>query len=253
MKTLTRSSRNQEEWIRFMFIIREGIDLKNRLERVKERIKETADACKRPVASIRMVAVSKTMPAEVVREAIEAGVTDLGENYIQEAKEKINALATYPVTWHYIGHLQSNKAKYAVRLFDLIHSVDSLKLAKELDKYAKKNDKIQTILIQVNVAREDSKSGVYLEDSVRLLREVSRLENISVKGLMTMPPYFNAPEKVRPFFAALREFRDQIKKEAIPNISMDELSMGMTGDFETAIEEGATMVRIGTAIFGDRR
>ena len=253
MKTLTRSNRNQEEWIRFMFIIREGIDLKNRLERVKERIKETADACKRPVASIRMVAVSKTMPAEVVREAIEAGVTDLGENYIQEAKEKINALATYPVTWHYIGHLQSNKAKYAVRLFDLIHSVDSLKLAKELDKYAKKNDKIQTILIQVNVAREDSKSGVYLEDSVRLLREVSRLENISVKGLMTMPPYFNAPEKVRPFFAALRQFRDQIKKEAIPNISMDELSMGMTGDFETAIEEGATMVRIGTAIFGDRR
>ncbi len=236
-----------------MFIIREGIDLKNRLERVKERIKETADACKRPVASIRMVAVSKTMPVEVVREAIEAGVTDLGENYIQEAKEKINALATYPVTWHYIGHLQSNKAKYAVRLFDLIHSVDSLKLAKELDKYAKKNDKIQTILIQVNVAREDSKSGVYLEDSVRLLREVSRLENISVKGLMTMPPYFNAPEKVRPFFAALRQFRDQIKKEAIPNISMDELSMGMTGDFETAIEEGATMVRIGTAIFGDRR
>jgi len=236
-----------------MSIIREGINLKNRLERVKERIKETADACKRPVASIRMVAVSKTMPAEVVREAIEAGVTDLGENYIQEAKEKINALATYPVTWHYIGHLQSNKAKYAVRLFDLIHSVDSLKLAKELDKYAKKNDKIQTILIQVNVAREDSKSGVYLEDSVRLLREVSRLENISVKGLMTMPPYFNAPEKVRPFFAALRQFRDQIKKEAIPNISMDELSMGMTGDFETAIEEGATMVRIGTAIFGDRR
>jgi len=236
-----------------MFIIREGIDLKNRLERVKERIKATADACKRPVASIRMVAVSKTMPAEVVREAIEAGVTDLGENYIQEAKEKISALATYPVTWHYIGHLQSNKAKYAVRLFDLIHSVDSLKLAKELDKYAKKNDKIQTILIQVNVAREDSKSGVYLEDSMRLLREVSRLENISVKGLMTMPPYFNAPEKVRPFFAALRQFRDQIKKEAIPNISMDELSMGMTGDFETAIEEGATMVRIGTAIFGDRR
>ena len=236
-----------------MFIIREDINLKNRLERVKERIKATADACKRPVASIRLVAVSKTMPAEVVREAIEAGITDLGENYIQEAKEKINTLATYPVTWHYIGHLQSNKAKYAVRLFDLIHSVDSLKLAKELDKYAKKNDKIQTILIQVNVAKEDSKSGVYLEDTVRLLREVSRLENISVKGLMTMPPYFNAPEKVRPFFAALRQFRDQIKKEAIPNISMDELSMGMTGDFETAIEEGATMVRIGTAIFGDRR
>ena len=227
--------------------------MKNRLERVKERIKKTAIACKRPVASIRLVAVSKTVSAEVVKKAIEAGVTDLGENYIQEAREKVNALATYPVTWHFIGHLQSNKAKYAVRLFDLIHSVDSLRLAKELDKYAKKNDKIQPILIQVNVAREDTKSGVYLEDTVQLLRDVSRLENISVKGLMTMPPYFNAPEKVRPIFAALREFRDQIKKEAIPNISMDELSMGMTGDFEAAIEEGATMVRIGTAIFGDRR
>ncbi len=227
-------------------------DLKNRLERVKERIKETADACKRPVASIRLVAVSKTMPAEVVGEAIEAGVTHLGENYIQEAKEKINTLATYPATWHFIGHLQSNKAKYAVRLFDLIHSVDSLKLAQELDKYAKKNDKVQAILIQVNVAREDSKSGVYLENTVQLLRDVSRLENIAVKGLMTMPPYFNAPAKVRPFFIALRELRDHINKEAIPNISMDELSMGMTGDFEAAIEEGATMVRIGTAIFGDR-
>ena len=227
--------------------------MKNRLERVKERIKETAIACNRPVKSIRLVAVSKTMPAEVVREAIEAGVTDLGENYIQEAKEKVHALATYPATWHFIGHLQSNKAKYAVRLFDLIHSVDSLKLAKELDKFAGKIDKIQSILIQVNVAREDSKSGVYVEGTVQLLREISRLENISVKGLMTMPPYFNAPEKVRPFFAALRELRDQIIKEAIPNVSMDELSMGMTGDFEAAIEEGATMVRIGTAIFGGRR
>jgi len=223
------------------------------LERVKARIKATAKACNRPVASIRLVAVSKTMPAEVIREAIEAGVTDLGENYIQEAKEKVNALATYPATWHFIGHLQSNKAKYAVRLFDLIHSVDSLKLAKELDKFAGKIDKIQSILIQVNVAREDSKSGVYVEGTVQLLREISRLENISVKGLMTMPPYFNAPEKVRPFFAALRELRDQIIKEAIPNVSMDELSMGMTGDFEAAIEEGATMVRIGTAIFGGRR
>ncbi len=236
-----------------MFIIREGIELKTRLQRVKERIRQTADACKRPVASIRLVAVSKTVSAEVVREAVVAGVTDLGENYIQEAKEKINALATCPVSWHFIGHLQSNKAKYAVRLFDLIHSVDSFKLANELNKYAKKNDKIQSILIQVNVAREDSKSGVYAEDTLQLLKDVSRLENISVKGLMTMPPYFNAPEKVRPFFAALRELRDRIKKEAIPNIFMDELSMGMTGDFEAAIQEGATMVRIGTAIFGDRR
>jgi pyridoxal phosphate enzyme (YggS family) len=205
------------------------------------------------MASIRLVAVSKTIPAEVVRDAIEAGILELGENYIQEAKEKINALAAFPVTWHFIGHLQSNKAKYAVRLFDLIHSVDSLKLAQVLNKYAKKIDKIQAILIQVNVAKEASKSGVYVEDTLQLLKEVSRLENIAVKGLMTMPPFFNAPEKARPYFTALRELRDQIKMEAISNISMDELSMGMTGDFETAIEEGATIVRIGTAIFGDRR
>ena len=227
--------------------------MKNRIERVKKRIKDTAEACKRSMASIRLVAVSKTMPAEVVRDAIEAGILDLGENYIQEAKEKINTLAAYPVIWHFIGHLQSNKAKYAVRLFDLIHSVDSLKLAQELNKYAKKNDKIQAILIQVNVAKEASKSGVYVEDTVQLLKEISRLENIAVKGLMTMPPYFNAPQKARPFFTALRELGDQIKMEAIPNISMAELSMGMTGDFEAAIEEGATIVRIGTAIFGDRR
>jgi pyridoxal phosphate enzyme (YggS family) len=227
--------------------------LKHRIEQVKKRIKDTAKACKRPMASIRLVAVSKTMPAEVVRDAIEAGILDLGENYIQEAKEKINALAAYPVTWHFIGHLQSNKARYAVRLFDLIHSVDSLKLAQELNKYAKKNDKIQAILIQVNVAKEVSKSGVYVEDTLHLLKEVSRLENIAVKGLMTMPPFFNAPQKARPYFAALRELRDHIKLEAISNISMDELSMGMTGDFEAAIEEGATLVRIGTAIFGDRR
>ena len=216
------------------------------------RIKKAADKCKRPVDSICMIAVSKTMPAELVKEAIAAGVRDLGENYIQEAREKVNTLATANVNWHFIGHLQSNKAKYAVRLFDLIHSVDSFKLAKELNKHALKNNKIQSILIQVNVAQEDSKSGVLVEDTLSLIRDISQLENLAIKGLMTMPPYFNAPEKVRPFFAALRSLQDQIKAERIPNIAMDELSMGMTGDFEVAIEEGATMVRIGTAIFGER-
>ena len=219
---------------------------------MRERIQKAALDCDRSADSIHLIAVSKTMPAEVVQEAIEAGVTDLGENYIQEARDKINRLARAPVNWHFIGHLQSNKAKYAVRLFDLIHSVDSLKLARELDKYAQKNDKIQAVLIQVNVAREDSKSGVYVENTLKLLTDIAQLENIAVKGLMTMPPYFNAPEKVRPFFAALRELRDHVRSERIPNIAMDELSMGMTGDFEAAIEEGATMVRIGTAIFGER-
>ena len=226
--------------------------MKDRLEEVKERIRIAAEACRRPLEDIRLIAVSKTIPAEVVREAIEAGVTDLGENYIQEAREKINSLARYQVDWHFIGHLQSNKARYAVRMFDLIHSVDSLKLAQELDKYAKKNDKIQPVLIQINVAREDSKSGIYVEKALKLVTDISRLENVAVKGLMTMPPFFNAPEKVRPYFAALRKLRDRIKAENIPNITMDELSMGMTGDFEAAIAEGATMVRIGTAIFGER-
>ena len=226
--------------------------MKDRIEHVLGRIGQAAVGCNRRETDIRLVAVSKTMPVEAVIEAIEAGMTDFGENYIQEAREKTGSLARYPVTWHYIGHLQSNKAKYAVRMFDLIHSVDSLKLAGELDKYAKKINKVQAILIQVNVAREDSKSGVYVEDTLPLLRQISQFENLAVKGLMTMPPYFNAPEKVRPFFAALRELRDRIKDENIPNITMEELSMGMTGDFEAAIQEGATMVRVGTAIFGER-
>ena len=227
--------------------------MKERINSVRERIREAARACNRSESDIRLVAVSKTMPAEIVKEAIEVGMTDFGENYIQEAREKITTLSNYPVTWHFIGHLQSNKARYAVRMFDLIHSVDSLKLARELDKCAQKNDKVQDILIQVNVAREDSKSGIYAEDTLQLLKEIARLENVAVKGLMTMPPYFNAPDRVRPFFAALRQLRDRIKNEELSNISMDELSMGMTGDFEAAIEEGATMVRVGTAIFGERR
>lgn len=225
----------------------------DRLERIRERIKKAAEKTDRAADSIRLIAVSKTMPAEVVQEAIEAGVTDLGENYIQEAREKINTLATADVNWHFIGHLQSNKAKYAVRLFDLIHSVDSLKLAQELNKYAQKIDKIQAVLVQVNVAKEESKSGVHVENTLKLLKNIAQLENIAVQGLMTMPPYFNAPEKVRPFFAALRRLRDQINAAGLPNIALDELSMGMTGDFEAAIEEGATMVRIGTAIFGARQ
>ena len=219
---------------------------------MQERIKEAARGCNRAESDIRLVAVSKTMPAETVKEAIEAGMADFGENYIQEARDKFTALSAYPVSWHFIGHLQSNKAKYAVRMFDLIHSVDSLKLAKELDKFASKNDKVQQILIQVNVAREDSKSGVYVEDTIQLIKDIARLKNVAVKGLMTMPPYFNAPDRVRPFFATLRQLRDQIQEENIPGISMQELSMGMTGDFEAAIEEGATLVRVGTAIFGER-
>jgi pyridoxal phosphate enzyme (YggS family) len=139
-----------------------------------------------------------------------------------------------------------------VKIFDLIHSVDSLKLSREIDKQAGKIGKVQGVLVQVNVAQEKSKSGVLLEDTAQLVTEMSQLTHLEVKGLMTMPPYFNAPERVRPHFKALRQLRDQLRAMEIPGVAMDELSMGMTGDFEVAIQEGATLVRIGTAIFGER-
>ena len=228
------------------------MDLKKRLENVKDRINKAALKCSRDPESILLVAVSKTIPANSVREAIEAGVTTLGESYVQEARNKFNVLGRYPVSWHFIGHLQSNKAKYAVRLFDLIHSVDTLKLAGELNKQAKKVNKIQDVLIQINISKEPSKSGSDIENARKLIKDIVLFENLSVKGLMAMPPFFKNPEKARPYFIALRNLRDQIQK-AFPGVILNELSMGMTGDFEVAIEEGATLVRIGTAIFGERR
>ena len=227
--------------------------MRQRLQQITERIRQAAESCNRDADSIRLVAVSKTIPVESVKDALECGVTILGENYVQEAREKFNALVQYSVSWHFIGHLQSNMAKYAVRLFDLIHSVDSLKLARELHKHAQKIDKIQPILIQVNISGEGTKSGITAQEAPGLILEISRLESLSIKGLMTMPPYFYQPEKVRPFFAGLRKLRDEIQKDAPDNVSMRELSMGMTGDFEVAIEEGATLVRVGTAIFGERK
>ncbi len=227
------------------------MDFKKRLENVKDRINKTALKCGRDPESIHLVAVSKTISANRIREAIKAGVTTLGENYVQEARNKFNVLGTLPVSWHFIGHLQSNKAKYAVRLFDLIHSVDSLKLAHELNKQASKVNKIQDILIQINISKEPSKSGSDIQNAANLIKDIVLLENISVKGLMAMPPFFNNPEKARPYFTALRDLRDQIQN-VLPEVVLNELSMGMTGDFEVAIEEGATLVRIGTAIFGER-
>ena len=227
------------------------MDFKKRLENVKDRINKTALKCGRDPESIHLVAVSKTISANRIREAIKAGVTTLGENYVQEARNKFNVLGTLPVSWHFIGHLQSNKAKYAVRLFDLIHSVDSLKLAHELNKQASKVNKIQDILIQINISKEPSKSGSDIQNAANLIKDIVLLENVSVKGLMAMPPFFNNPEKARPYFTALRDLRDQIQN-VLPEVVLNELSMGMTGDFEVAIEEGATLVRIGTAIFGER-
>ncbi len=192
------------------------------------------------------------MPVDRILGAIKAGVTILGENYVQEARKKIETLQGEKVSWHFVGHLQSKKAKYAVKLFDLIHSVDSFKLAKELNKRAGAIGKVQKVLIQVNISGKATKFGIDTEQAVDLVRQIAPLANLAVCGLMTMPPYFNAPDKVRPYFRALRSLQALIRKESIPNVDMRELSMGMTGDFEAAIEEGATLVRIGTAIFGKR-
>lgn len=228
------------------------IEIKRRLEEVRSRILETCKRCGRDPGTVRLVAVSKTVPVETIQNAIEAGVGILGENYIQDAREKCRALADYPVFWHFIGHLQTNKAKYAVRLFELIHTVDSFRLAAELDREARKIEKVQKILIQINIGKETSKSGIDPESAESLVRSISNLTNLSVQGLMVIPPFFDEPEMVRPYFRELRNLRDFLQAEGISGVRMDELSMGMTGDFEAAIEEGATLVRIGTAIFGER-
>lgn len=226
--------------------------IKDNLQRVVEQIEAAARGCGRDPESVRLVAVSKTVPSERVREAVAAGVTTLGENYVQEARDKIEALSDCAVSWHFIGHLQSNKAKYAVKLFDLIHSVGSVKLAAEIDKRAAAIGKTQAVLVQVNIAEEETKSGVSMEQSTALVREIGAMAHLEVRGLMTMPPFFNQPERVRPYFRALRRLRDRMQQMHMAGVGLDELSMGMTGDFQVAIEEGATLVRIGTAIFGER-
>jgi len=226
--------------------------LKSRLQKINDEIKQIALNCDRDPQTVKLVAVSKKKPAYMVEEAVKAGVNLFGENYIQEAIDKISQLSQLQVSWHFIGHLQSNKAKFAVKLFDLIHSVDTIKLAKEIDKQALKIEKIQNILIQINIGKEESKSGIDSNSVIEFMKELSCLNNISVRGLMAMPPFFNDPESTRPFFVAMKNIQQEIIKAQIPNIHMDELSMGMSGDFKTAIEEGATLIRIGTAIFGKR-
>ncbi len=226
--------------------------MKDKLDSIQKRIEAAALRCGRDPRAITLVAVSKTRSADEIREAVRAGALLFGENYVKEAEDKIKGLQDLHVPFHLIGHLQSNKAKIAVRLFDLVHSVDSLSLATELHKQAKKIGKIQNILVQVNTGMEESKSGIDEKDLEPLIRDISVFDHLRVMGLMTIPPYDADPETVRPFFKALRLARDRIDTLRIPSVSMNELSMGMTGDFETAIEEGATLVRIGTAIFGER-
>jgi len=226
--------------------------LRERIEQVKRRIREAAARNGRDPEAVRLVAASKTVPSLYIQEALDAGVDIFGENYIQEARGKIETLKDRPVSWHFIGHLQSNKAKYAVRLFELIHTVDSIKLALELNRQAGKEGKVQEVLIQVNISEEATKSGISTDEAHNLATSVSGMKHLRLRGLMTMPPFFDQPERARPFFAALRQIRDRLQED-LKSETFHELSMGMTGDFEVAIEEGATLVRIGTAIFGQRQ
>jgi PLP dependent protein len=222
------------------------------LKRITDRISAAAKRSGRDPSSIKLVVVTKTVDAERIQAAVSAGATILGENRVQEAKEKIEKLGRI-ARWHLIGRLQTNKAKYAVKLFDLIHSVESLELAKELDKQAAKIGKKQDVLIEVNIAGEANKAGVAKQGALALIQEAAKLKNISIKGFMTIPPFLDDHEAVRPYFRMLRELAASIAKENIAGMSLQELSMGMSGDFETAIEEGATLVRVGTAIFGERK
>lgn len=221
------------------------------LRNIMERIETAARASGRDPNSVRLVAVSKTKPAEAVMEAIRAGQLIFGENYVQELTSKA-AQVPGPVEWHFIGALQSNKVKYLSGLVTLIHSVDRFSLAEEIEKQWGKLGKICEVLVEVNVSGEKSKAGTTTSEAVRLVRDMARLPHIRVRGLMTMPPFFDEPEAARPYFRELRELAGKIASEEIPNVEMNELSMGMSGDFEVAIEEGATLVRIGSAIFGYR-
>jgi len=219
--------------------------------RIRERIAEAALRRGRDPSGVRLMAVTKTVDDSRIGEALAAGVDILGENYVQEAKRKIEILGR-KVEWHFIGHLQSNKARYAVRLFDLIHSVDRSGLAAELDRRSDRAGVVTPVLIQVSLGGEETKGGVLPEDALTLVREVAAMKHLSVRGLMTMPPWFDDPEEARPFFRALREMGERVRESGIPGVSMEELSMGMTQDYEVAVEEGATIVRVGRALFGER-
>jgi pyridoxal phosphate enzyme (YggS family) len=226
-------------------------EISKNLAQVRERIETAALRCGRAPLKVRLVAVSKTVLAERVCQAIEAGVKILGENYVQEAQKKIEVLG-HNVAWHFIGHLQTNKAKVAVRLFDLIHSVDSLNLAQELNRQAQDQGKVLPVLLQVNLSGETQKFGAQEREIFQVAEKLSGMEGLLVKGLMTMPPYFEDPEASRPYYVELRKLSERLAQQKLARILIEELSMGMSNDFEVAVEEGATLVRVGTAIFGPR-
>lgn len=225
--------------------------VKENLAFVEERICKACEKAKRDRSEVTLIAVSKTKPISMIEEAIDLGIIEFGENKVQELTSKYEVLPTN-LHWHLIGHLQTNKVKYIVDKAYLIHSVDSFKLAQIISLEAVKKNVIASILIEVNIAEEESKFGARLEDTISLVENTSKLPNIYIKGLMTIAPFVENPEDNRAVFRKLKKLSVDIKSKNIDNVSMDVLSMGMTGDYEVAIEEGATFVRVGTGIFGER-
>ena len=225
--------------------------LKENLYDVQRRIGEACHRAGRDPREVTLVAVSKTKPLADIEELLEAEQLEYGENYVQELCEKYEKISR-PVHWHMIGHLQRNKVKYLIDKVVLIHSVDSLSLAEQIEKEAAKRGRVAEILIQVNVAHEDTKYGLDPQKVTDLAEQISQLPHVRIRGLMTSAPYVSDPEENRGYFRALHQLFIDIRRKNIDNVSMDILSMGMTNDFEVAIEEGATMIRVGTAIFGER-
>ena len=223
--------------------------IQDNLLRVMERMERAARRVGRGPGEVKLVAVSKTVDIARIREAIEAGASILGENYVQEAQTKIEEIGK-PVSWHFIGHLQTNKAKIAVRLFDAIHCVDGLALTEDLNRRAQQVNRKIPVMIEVNLSGEATKFGAEEEKVTALAQGILKLDHLSLEGLMTMPPYFDDPEMSRPYFVQLRALKEKLAKGGVP---LKHLSMGMSNDFEVAIEEGATYVRVGTAIFGARK
>jgi hypothetical protein len=227
-----------------MFLTEKIVEVLQNIDRAAQRSGRTAK-------DIRLVAVTKTIPGAIVLQALAAGITDIGENRVQEAKAKYSLIGSQ-AKWHLIGHLQTNKVKTALEIFNLIHSVDSLDLAKEIDRKSEVLKKKANILIQVNTSFEKSKFGCEPDRTPELVEEVASMKNIQIHGLMTIGAFLPNPEQVRPSFAYLRELRDKIKEQSFPGVSMEILSMGMSNDYRVAIEEGSNMIRVGTAIFGAR-
>ena len=223
--------------------------LSENVDGVRRRMTAACARSGRDPSDVRLVAVTKTVTADVAAALVELGVTDIGENRVQEAARKQEALAGLDVAWHMIGHLQTNKVKDALRLFDLIHSVDSFHLAEAISRRALSQGETVSILVQVDIGGEDAKFGVPLADAVREMNKMAELSGLCIEGLMTMAPFVDDAEAVRPIFARLRELAEEIRALGLPGVEMAHLSMGMTQDFEVAIEEGATMIRVGSALF----